>query len=88
VTSVSSTPSQVPVADRSGAISCTFPSLPLRPRQYVVRLTIFDTHRAVEYDQITAGPRFLVTASEGDHGDSDEDGFVTIPATFDCSVSA
>jgi len=85
VSTAASAPAQVPVADGAGAIRCTFPGLPLRPRQYIVRLAIFDGLRTVEYDHVTAGPRFVVTAPAGGLGASHEedDGFVFLPCTFD-----
>jgi lipopolysaccharide transport system ATP-binding protein len=86
VSTVSSVPSQVPLADGPGSVSCTFPSLPLKPRHYVVRLAIFDGHKTVEYDHVTAGPRFLVTAPVGgsDAYEDEESGFVSLPYAFEC----
>jgi hypothetical protein len=60
-----------------------FRTLPLRPRHYVVRLAIFDALKAVEYDHIMAGPRFIVTAGlRAEIGDED-DGFVSLPYAFE-----
>jgi homopolymeric O-antigen transport system ATP-binding protein len=84
VSTAASSPSQAPVVDDTGSMRCTFPSLPLRPRHYIVRLAIFDTLKAVEYDHVTAGPRFIVTPSLTSGNEADEeDGFVTLPCVFD-----
>jgi homopolymeric O-antigen transport system ATP-binding protein len=85
VTTVSSTPGRHAIVDGSGMFTCTFSSLPLRRRQYVARLAIFDEHKSVAYDQLTAGPRFIVTGrSDGsDPLDDEEDGFVLLPCEFD-----
>ncbi|MGH9142112.1 MAG: Wzt carbohydrate-binding domain-containing protein, partial [Vicinamibacterales bacterium] len=73
--------------DGRGIIECRFAGLPLRPRQYVLRLSITDSHQLASYDQITAGPRFAVTArgrgvdglvSSGD----DEDGLISLDYEF------
>ena len=73
--------------DGRGVVECRFEGLPLRPRQYVLRLSITDNHQLASYDVITAGPRFAVTArgrgvdglvSSGD----DEDGLITLPYEF------
>lgn len=45
-----------------GWVECRFPRLPLRPRQYVLRLSISDHFQLASHDVITAGPRFTVTA--------------------------
>ena len=47
--------------ERAGVIECRFPRLPLRPRQYVLRLSIADRHQLASYDVVTAGPRFAVS---------------------------
>lgn len=85
VSTASSSPSQVPLADGAGAIRCTFHALPLRPRHYIVRLAIFDGLKTVEYDHVTAGPRFIVTAPAGglEASDEEEDGFVSLACAFD-----
>jgi homopolymeric O-antigen transport system ATP-binding protein len=89
VCTVSSSPARVPVADGRGAIRCTFHALPLRPRHYIVRVAIFDALKTVEYDHVTAGPRFIVTAPSGpDAYDEEEDGFVTLPCAFDYAAPA
>jgi len=89
VSTASSSPSLAPVVDDSGCIRCTFPSLPLRPRHYILRLAIFDTLKAVEYDHVTAGPRFVVTPSIASGREADEeDGFVTLPCAFEIEQQA
>ena len=68
-----------------GAVECRFTNLPLRPRQYVLRLAISDAHQLASYDQVTAGPRFAVTG----HGKGvdtladEEDGLVSLPYEFE-----
>ena len=72
------------VLDSSGVVDCTFESLPLRPRQYALRLAITDAHQLVSYDVVAAGPRFAVAASGEHDNPSDEgDGFVSLPYRFD-----
>jgi ABC-type polysaccharide/polyol phosphate transport system ATPase subunit len=89
VSTAASRPASISVVEGSGLIRCTFPSLPLRPRHYIVRLAIFDSLRAVEYDHVTAGPRFVVTpAANGGESGEEEDGFVTLPCSFDFTPSA
>jgi len=85
VSTASSVPAQLPVVDGAGAIRCVFESLPLKPRHYIVRLAIFDGMKTVEYDYVTAGPRFIVTTAAGanDVYADEDDGFVTLPAAFD-----
>jgi homopolymeric O-antigen transport system ATP-binding protein len=88
VSTAASSPSQLPVAEE-GSIRCTFPSLPLRPRHYILRLAIFDSLKAVEYDHVTAGPRFIVTPSLASGAEADEeDGFVTLPCVFEVERTA
>src|SRR4051812_30125099 len=67
-----------------GTIECRFPRLPLRPRQYVVRLSITDAHQLASYDVVTAGPRFAVSGQgSGVEGLADEeDGLVSLPFDF------
>ena len=74
-------PSQV---SGPGAIECRFTRLPLRPRQYVLRLSITDSHQLASYDVITAGPRFAVSGEgRGVDGLADEeDGLVSLPYEF------
>lgn len=72
------------VIDRDGSIECRFSHLPLRPRQYVLRLSILDAYQLAAYDLVTAGPRFAVTG-QGAGVDSladEQDGLVTLPFEF------
>ena len=63
VASATSSAGDVPaIVDGQGAVECVFESLPLRRRQFVLRLTITDSHQLVSYDVVTAGPRFAVVA--------------------------
>src|SRR5215472_7700055 len=68
-----------------GVVECRFANLPLRPRQYVLRLAISDTHQLASYDQVTAGPRFAVTGrGKGvDMLADEEDGLVSLPYEFE-----
>jgi ABC-type polysaccharide/polyol phosphate transport system ATPase subunit len=64
-----------------GEIEIRFTHLPLRPRQYVLRLSITDAFQLASYDVVTAGPRFAVTG-RGAGVDSladEQDGLVTVP---------
>jgi hypothetical protein len=64
-----------------GEIEIRFAHLPLRPRQYVLRLSITDSFQLASYDVVTAGPRFAVTG-QGAGVDSladEQDGLVTLP---------
>ncbi|HUK35431.1 MAG TPA: ATP-binding cassette domain-containing protein [Vicinamibacterales bacterium] len=86
VTTATSTSGRVPAhVDGDGAIECRFVNLPLRPRQYVLRLAISDAHQLASYDQVTAGPRFAVTG----HGKGvdtladEEDGLVSLSYEFE-----
>ena len=85
VSTVSSTPGGRALVDGEGVIRCTFPELPLRRRQYVARLAILDEHRAVAYDHIAAGPRFVVAGSADGREplEDEDDGFVLLPCEFD-----
>jgi hypothetical protein len=67
-----------------GVIECRFARLPLRPRQYVLRLSITDSHHLASYDVVTAGPRFAVSGGgRGVDGLADEeDGLVSLPYDF------
>jgi homopolymeric O-antigen transport system ATP-binding protein len=88
VSTAASQSSHAPVVTGLGQIRCAFPALPLRPRHYIVRLAIFDALRTVEYDHVTAGPRFVVTlAGRGDECGDEEDGFVSLPCTFDIAAT-
>jgi ABC-type polysaccharide/polyol phosphate transport system ATPase subunit len=85
ITTATSRPEEVPATvDRDGAIECRFDRLPLRPRQYVLRLAITDSHQLASYDLVTAGPRFAVTGTGGgvDSLADEEDGLVSLPFTF------
>jgi ABC-type polysaccharide/polyol phosphate transport system ATPase subunit len=64
-----------------GDIEFRFAHLPLRPRQYVLRLSITDAFQLASYDMVTAGPRFAITG-QGAGVDSladEQDGLVTLP---------
>ena len=64
-----------------GSIEITFTQLPLRARQYVLRLSITDAFQLASYDLVTAGPRFAVTG-HGAGVDSladEQDGLVSLP---------
>ncbi len=64
-----------------GEIEITFAGLPLRARQYILRLSITDADQLASYDMVTAGPRFAVTG-HGAGVDSladEQDGLVTLP---------
>ena len=67
-----------------GLVECRFPRLPLRPRQYMLRLSIADHHDLGSYDVVTAGPRFAVSGEgRGVEGLADEDeGLVSLPFEF------
>jgi ABC-type polysaccharide/polyol phosphate transport system ATPase subunit len=73
-----------PIVDGDGAIECRFPRLPLRPRQYVLRLSITDSQQLASYDLVSAGPRFAVSGhGAGVDGLADEeDGLVSLPFEF------
>jgi lipopolysaccharide transport system ATP-binding protein len=88
ITTASSAAADMPdnLAGR-GVVECRFAGIPLRPRQYVLRLSITDSHQLASYDTVTAGPRFAVTASgRGVDGlvpdGEDEDGLVSLPFEF------
>ena len=72
------------VVDGEGCVECRFPRLPLRPRQYVLRLSITDSHQLASYDLVSAGPRFAVSGhGAGVDGLADEeDGLVSLPFEF------
>jgi ABC-type polysaccharide/polyol phosphate transport system ATPase subunit len=73
-----------PLVDADGSIECRFTHLPLRPRQYVLRLSILDEHQLAAYDLVTAGPRFAITGQGGgvDSLADEQDGLVTLPFEF------
>ena len=85
ITTATSTAADVPgrVAG-PGAVECRFARLPLRPRQYVLRLSITDSHQLASYDVVTAGPRFAVAGHGGgvDSLADEEDGLVSLPYEF------
>jgi lipopolysaccharide transport system ATP-binding protein len=87
ITTASSTAADLPgdVGGR-GVIECRFDELPLRPRQYVLRLSIMDRHQLASYDVVTAGPRFAVTSRgrgvDGLATGDDEDGLVSLRYEF------
>jgi ABC-type polysaccharide/polyol phosphate transport system ATPase subunit len=67
--------------DGAGEIDIRFEHLPLRARQYVLRLSITDGDYLASYDVVTAGPRFAVTGQGGgvDSLADEQDGLVTVP---------
>ena len=81
-TATSSPASAPPALERSGMIDCIFDAVPLRPRHYVLRMTITDAHQLVAYDMVTAGPRFVVTAAGGAQSGDEGDGVVSLPHRF------
>ena len=67
-----------------GAVEFRFSRLPLRPRHYVLRLSITDQFQLVSHDVVIAGPRFSV-AGQGAGVDAladEQDGLVTVPFDF------
>jgi hypothetical protein len=85
ITTAGSTPVDVPPeVEGAGVIECRFARLPLRPRQYVLRLSITDAHQLASYDVVSAGPRFAVMSDgRGVEGLADEqDGLVSLPYEF------
>lgn len=64
-----------------GQIEIRFNHLPLRARQYVLRLSITDGDHLASYDMVTAGPRFAITGQGGgvDSLVDEQDGLVTVP---------
>jgi hypothetical protein len=69
------------VVEGPGEIEIRFAELPLRARQYVVRLSITDSYQLASYDVVTAGPRFAISG-HGAGVDSladEQDGLVTVP---------
>ena len=67
-----------------GEIDVRFNHLPLRPRQYVLRLSITDGDHLASYDMVTAGPRFAITGQGGgvDSLVDEQDGLVIVPFEF------
>jgi lipopolysaccharide transport system ATP-binding protein len=91
VATASSSPADAPPAvEGAGEVDCIFESLPLRPRQYLLRMTITDAHQLVSYDVVTGETRFVVTASGDGSGPSgdDADGIVSLPHRFAHRVRA
>ena len=86
ITTATSDPRAAPgPVNGDGAMQCRFARVPLRPRQYVLRLSITDRHQLASYDVVTAGPRFAVTG-HGQGVDSladEEDGLVSLPFEFE-----
>ena len=85
ITTATSKPSDAPdTVDGDGAIECRFDRLPLRPRQYVLRLSVTDRNQLASYDVVTAGPRFAITGQGGgvENLADEEDGLVSLPFTF------
>ena len=82
VTSASSAGRPMPEkVDGKGEIEIRFDRLPLRPRQYVLRLTITDALQLASYDVVLAGPRFAVMG-RGAGVDSlaeEQEGLVSVP---------
>jgi ABC-type polysaccharide/polyol phosphate transport system ATPase subunit len=87
-TATSSTADMPPIVEGTGVLDCVFESLPLRQRQFVLRLTITDTHQLVSYDVVNAGPRFAITAGIGPSSGAgdDQDGLVLLPHRFEHHV--
>src|SRR5581483_1858430 len=79
----------LPEPGGTSTVDCTFESLPLRPRQYVVRLAITDARQLMSYDLVSAGPRFVVTSAAGRLRPADDDaGIVSLPYRFEHPVRA
>jgi len=82
VTTASSVGAEMPaIVNGAGSIEVRFAHLPLRPRQYVLRLSITDAHQLALYDQVLAGPRFAVIGKGGgvDSLADEQDGLVSVP---------
>ena len=85
ITTATSRPTDVPdTIAADGTIECRFPRVPLRPRQYILRLSITDSYQLASYDVVTAGPRFAISGhGSGVEGLADEeDGLVSLPFEF------
>jgi hypothetical protein len=85
VSTASTAAADVPARlDGDGMLECRFDRIPLRPRQYVLRLSITDPFQLASYDVVTAGPRFAISG-HGTGVDSladEQDGLVSIPFQF------
>ena len=80
VTTAATRASDIPVmVTGEGLLECRFRDLPLRPRQYVLRLSIADEFQLASYDMVTAGPRFAVTGQGVDSLADEQDGLVSLP---------
>lgn len=91
VSSASSDPASGPErVEGDGVLECRFDELPLRSRQYVLRLAITDDHLMASYDQVTAGPRFAVSGlGHGvDNLADEDDGLVLLPYRFTFDAKA
>ncbi len=85
ITTATSKPSDAPdIVEGDGTIECRFDRLPLRPRQYVLRLSVTDRNQLASYDVVTAGPRFAITGQGGgvENLADEEDGLVSLPFAF------
>src|SRR3954453_12005784 len=85
ITTPTPRPADVPESvGGKGTIECRFPRLPLRARQYILRLSITDRYQLASYDVVTAGPRFAISGhGSGVEGLADEeDGLVSLPFEF------
>lgn len=85
VTTATTSDVDVPgMVDGEGTVECRFGRVPLRPRQYVLRLSITDELQLASYDVVTAGPRFSVIGrGTGVESLADEqDGLVSLPFEF------
>ena len=85
ITTASSRAGDVPqTVEGSGSLEWRFARVPFRPRQYVARLSITDSHQLASYDVVTAGPRFAISGQgAGVDGLADEeDGLVSLPFDF------
>jgi ABC-type polysaccharide/polyol phosphate transport system ATPase subunit len=75
----------------TGAIECRFTHVPLRSRQYILRLSITDARQILPYDVLTAGPRFAVAGggtADGLKNGAEDDGLVSLPYEFSHRTAA
>jgi hypothetical protein len=77
-------------ANGDGVVECRFTRMPLRPRQYILRLSITDAYQLASYDVVTAGPRFAVIGpgSGVDSLAEEQDGLVSLPFEFSYAQDA